>query len=67
MAANLRRDDKKKRTRERKDKKFADYDWKGLIEERKVDSLFVYEHTTSTSKDIISHLKRELRLIRFSQ
>ena len=34
MAANLRRDDRKKRTGERKEKKFADYDWKGLIEER---------------------------------
>ena len=30
-------------TRERKEKKFADYDWKGLIEERKLDSLLVYE------------------------
>ena len=35
MAGNLRRDDRKKRTRGRKEKKFADYDWKGLIEERK--------------------------------
>ena len=43
MAANLRRDDRKKRTRERKEKKFADCDWKGLIEERKLDSLFMYE------------------------
>ena len=43
MAANLRRDDRKKRTGERKEKKFADYDWKGLIEERELDSLFVYE------------------------
>ena len=43
MAADLCRDDRKKRTRERKEKKFADYDWKGLIEERKVGSLFVYE------------------------
>ena len=39
----------KKKTRERKDKKFSDYDWKGLIE-RKLDSLFVC--MTSTSKDI---------------
>ena len=35
MAANIQRDDRKKRTRERKEKKFADYDWKGLIQERK--------------------------------
>ena len=43
MVANLRRDDRKRRTRERKEKKFAYYDWKGLVEERKLDSLFVYE------------------------
>ena len=50
MAANLSRDDRKKRTRERKEKKFADYDWKGLIEESKLDSLFVCE--------LDKHLKR---------
>ena len=43
MAANLRRDDRKKRTRERKEEKFTDNNWKGLIEERKLGSLFVYE------------------------
>ena len=43
MAANLRRDNRKKRTGERKEKKLADYDWKGLIEERQLDSLFMYE------------------------
>ena len=64
MAPNLHRDDRKKTTRERKEKKFADYDWKGLIEERKLDSLFVYE----LDKYLKRHnLKIELRLIRFSQ
>ena len=56
MAANLCGNDRKKRTRERKEKKFVDYDWKGLIEERKlVCSCMSW---TSTSKDIITLEKR---------
>ena len=43
MAANTCRDDRMKRIRQRKKKKFADYDWKGVTEERKLDSLYVYE------------------------
>ena len=54
MAANLREDDRKERTWERKEKKFADNDWKGLIEETNADS-FLCVRWTSTSKDIISH------------
>ena len=58
MAANLCRDDRKTRTRERKEKKFVDYDWKGLIEDRKLDSLFVYELEKYLKRHSITLKKR---------
>ena len=43
VAANLRNEERKKRTKEKREKKFADYDWKALIEEGKLSDLHVYE------------------------
>jgi hypothetical protein len=43
VAANLRNEERKKRTKEKRGKKFADYDWKALIEEGKLSDLHVYE------------------------
>jgi hypothetical protein len=43
VAANLRNEERKKRTKEKREKKFADYDWKALIEEGKLSDLLVYE------------------------
>ena len=58
MAANLRRNDRKEGTRQRKQKKFADYDWKGMTEERKLDSLYVYELDKYLKKHNITLKKR---------
>ena len=43
VAANLRKKERAKQTRQKKEKKFGDYDWKKLVEERKLDTLTVYE------------------------
>ena len=43
VAANLRKKERAKQTPQKKEKKFGDYDWQKLVEERKVDTLTVYE------------------------
>ena len=43
VAANLRKKERAKQTRQKKEKKFGDYDWQKLVEERKLDRLTVYE------------------------
>ena len=52
VSANLRKEERASQTRQRKLKKFGDYDWQKLVEERKLNTLYVYEldkylrHTT---------------------
>ena len=43
VAANLHKKERAKQTRHKKEKKFDDYDWQKLVEERKLDTLTVYE------------------------
>ena len=43
IAANLRSKERKRKTKLRKENKFAYYDWQKLVGERKLDDLFVYE------------------------
>ena len=42
IAANLRSKERKRKTKLRKENKFAYYDWQKLVGERKLDGLFVY-------------------------
>ena len=43
VSASLRKEERANQTRQRKLKKFGDYDWQKLVEERKLNTLCVYE------------------------
>lgn len=43
VAANLRKTEMAKPTKDKKWKKFSDNDWQKLVEERKLDTITVYE------------------------
>ena len=45
VSANLRKEERVNQIRQRKLKKFGDYDWQKLVEERKLNTLYVYKNT----------------------
>lgn len=42
VSANLRKEERAKQTKDKKQKKFADYDWQKPVGERKLDALTLY-------------------------